>query len=103
MKVMSAMALALALSGPVMASGLSTVEGKVVFEKGQYLLKAGKQTHKLTGLSLQQLRQYEGRSVKVAGEASDNTLEIYKVFTKTENGYEASYDWEVVNQELYAN
>jgi len=39
----------------------------------------------------------------VAGENQENGLEIYKVFVKTENGYEASYDWDVVNQEFYAN
>jgi len=101
MKVMSTMALVLALSSQAMASELSTIEGKVVFQKGQYVLQTSKSSQELSGLSLQALRQYEGRTVKVAGEVSEGSLEIYKVFVKTENGYETSYDWDVVNQELY--
>lgn len=96
-------ALFVALSSQVMASNLETLEGKVTFEKGQYFLMTAKNKHELSGLSLQQLRQYEGRTIKVAGEVSEKQIEIYKLFVKTESGYESSYDWDVVNQELYAD
>jgi len=100
---MTLCALSIAFSSQLMASNLKTVEGKVAFEKGQYFIAAKNSKLALTGLSLQQLRQYEGRSVKVAGDLDNKQLEIYKVFVKADNGYEASYDWEVVNQDLYAD
>jgi len=81
------------------ASEMKLIEGEVQFSQGQYHVAGTK----LIGLSLSELRAYEGKTVKVAGENQENGLEIYKVFVKTENGYEASYDWDVVNQEFYAN
>lgn len=101
--IMTICAVCMAFSAQVFASNLETVEGKVSFEKGQYVLTSEQNTLTLEGLSLTQLRQYEGRTVKVAGEIESGDLEIYKVFVKTENGYESSYDWDVVNQELYAD
>lgn len=88
-----------ALAVSVQASEMKLVEGEVAFEKGQYQV----QGTTLTGLTLNELRQYEGKTVKIAGEANKSGLEIYKVFVKTENGYETSYDWDVVNQEYYLN
>ncbi|GAA6134062.1 hypothetical protein NBRC116188_08510 [Oceaniserpentilla sp. 4NH20-0058] len=100
---MSVCVLLVAFGSQVFASNLETVEGKVAFEKGEYFLTSAKGKHQLQGLSLQQLRHYEGRTVKVAGEVSGTQLEIYKLFVKTKEGYEATYDWDVVNQDLYAD
>ena len=95
--IMAAMTLVLSISA--MASEMTIMEGKVSFDKGQYQID----NVKLTGLSLSELRQYEGHMVKIAGEKTHEHLNIYKVFLKTENGYETSYDWDVVNSEQYEN
>jgi len=91
--------IALAFSIGAMASEMTILEGKVSFDKGQYQID----NVKLTGLSLSELRQYEGQEVKISGEKTHEHLNIYKVFMKTENGYETSYDWDVVNSEQYEN
>ena len=91
--------LALVMAYGAMASEMTMLEGKVAFDKGQYQINGVK----LTGLSLSELRQYEGQTVKMAGEKTQEHLNIYKVFVKTENGYETSYDWDVVNGEQYEN
>lgn len=99
-----AAAASLALSFSATASNLETIEGSVSFVKGDYYLVSDKNTkQRLTGLNRQELRAYEGKNIKVAGETKSDSVEIYKIFVKTENGYEASYDWDVVNQELYNN
>ena len=61
----------------------------------------GNQSIQLSGLSHSQLRHYEDLTVKIAGERNENSMEIYKVFLKTKQGYETSYDWDLVNQDLY--
>ena len=98
MKIITA-ALALAMAAGTMASEMTMLEGKVLFDKGQYQINGVK----LIGLSLTELRQYEGHTVKMAGEQSPEHLDIYRVFVKTENGYETQYDWDVVNSEFYEN
>ncbi|NVK38666.1 MAG: hypothetical protein HWE18_12135 [Gammaproteobacteria bacterium] len=92
-----------ALAAQASAAALTSKEGKIVFSKGEYQLISGEKASKLIGLTNQQLRQYEGRTVKVAVDDTDRGLEVYKVFVKTPDGYEASYDWDVVNQDLYAD
>lgn len=92
-----------ALAAQASASTLTTKEGKVAFSKGEYQLVNAQQASKLIGLSNQQLRHYEGRIVKVAVDETERGLEVYKVFVKTADGYETSYDWDVVNQDLYSN
>jgi len=95
--IMATIALVLSISS--MASEMTMLEGKVLFDKGHYQIN----NVKLTGLSLTELRQYEGHTVKMAGEKTSGNLDIYKVFVKTQNGYETSYDWDVVNNEQYEN
>lgn len=90
-----------ALAAQASASSLKTMEGKVVFSKGEYHLVNSKSTIVLSGLNNAQLRHYEGLEIKAAGELAKNELDVYKVFVKTQTGYEASYDWDVVNQDLY--
>jgi hypothetical protein len=96
-------AILFALAAQASASSLQTVEGKVIFSKGDYHLVNTHKSVELSGLSNQQLRNFEGLEVKAAGELTGKSLEVYKVFVKTESGYEASYDWDVVNQDLYAD
>jgi hypothetical protein len=96
-------AILFALASQASASSMKTMEGKVIFSKGDYHLVNTTQSRELTGLSNTQLRHYEGLTIKAAGEVSDASLEIYKVFVKTDNGYETTYDWDVVNQDLYAD
>ena len=99
MKSLFALLASAVFAASVQASEMKLVEGEVQFSQGEYQVSGTK----LTGLSLNELRAYEGKTVKVAGENTVNGLEIYKVFVKTENGFETSYDWDVVNQEYYAN
>ena len=96
-------AILFALASQASASTLKTMEGKVEFSKGDYHLVNESQSRELTGLSNQQLRHYEGLTIKAAGEMSSESLEIYKIFVKTDSGYDATYDWDVVNQDLYAD
>ena len=96
-------AILFALAAQASASSLKTIEGKVMFSKGDYHLVKGNQSVELSGLSNQQLRNFEGLDIKAAGELTDAGLEVYKVFVKTESGYETSYDWDVVNQDLYTD
>lgn len=96
-------AILFALAAQASASSLKTIEGKVMFSKGDYHLVKDNQSVALSGLSNQQLRNFEGLDIKAAGELTDAGLEVYKVFVKTESGYETSYDWDVVNQDLYAD
>ena len=91
--------LALLFTISAMASEMTMLKGEVIFDKGQYQINGVN----LTGLSLNELRQYEGHTVKIAGEKTHEHLDIYKVFVKTEHGYETSYDWDVVNSEQYEN
>jgi len=81
------------------ASEMIIVEGKVLFNKGQYQINGVK----LIGLSLSELSQYEGQTVEIVGEKTYEHFTINKVFLKTENGYKASFDWDMVNSELYEN
>jgi hypothetical protein len=90
-------------STAAVASDMMTMEGKVVFEQGQYFLKAKDKSVALSGMNMQHLRKYEGKAVKVAGENKPTSLEVYKVFIKQGDTYQASYDWDVVNQDLYSN
>lgn len=99
MKSLFALLASVVFAASVQASEMRLVEGEVQFSQGGYLVSGTK----LTGLSLNELRAYEGKIVKVAGENTVNGLEVYKVFVKTENGFESSYDWDLVNQEYYAN
>lgn len=96
-KLMLASLMACAVS--VQASDLHVVEGVLEFNHGNYHVG----NLELTGLSLNELRHYEGKTVKVAGEKRVGDLEVYKLFVKTSEGYTTSYDWDLVNQELYAN
>ena len=77
------------------------LEGTVVFEKGQYLIQTSDSRQALSGMDLGMLRKFEGKQVKIAGEDKANGLEIYKIFVKENGGYRTSYDWDVVNQDLY--
>lgn len=99
MKSLFAMLASAVFAVSVQASEMKLVEGELQFNQGEYHVAGTK----LTGLSLTELRSYEGKTVKVAGESTAKGLEIYKVFVKTDNGFETSYDWDVVNQEYYAN
>ena len=95
--------LILAFCASSFASDMVTMEGKVVFEQGQYHLQAKDTSIVLSGMNMQHLRKYEGKDVKVAGESKLTSLEVYKVFIKQGDTYQASYDWDVVNQDLYSN
>ena len=90
-------------SAAAAASDMTTMEGKVVFEQGQYFLQSSDKSVALSGMNMQHLRKYEGKDVKVAGDSKLTSLEVYKVFIKQGDTYQASYDWDVVNQDLYSN
>jgi opacity protein-like surface antigen len=90
-------------SAAAVASDMTTMEGKVVFDQGQYHLQAKDKSVALSGMNMQHLRKYEGKDVKIAGESKLTSLEVYKVFIKQGDTYQASYDWDMVNQDLYSN
>jgi len=82
----------------ICASAMTAVEGKMVFEKGQYRVA----DKPVVGLSLTELRKYEDRQVVVEGKSRESgELEIYKISIKTDSGYKTSYDWDVVNETYY--
>ncbi|WP_396587654.1 hypothetical protein [Bermanella sp. R86510] len=82
----------------ICASAMTSIEGKMVFEKGQYYVS----NKPVIGLSLSELRKYEDRQVVVEGKPRESgELEVYKISVKTESGYKTSYDWDVVNETYY--
>lgn len=83
------------------ALDMQVMEGQVKFEMGQYYIQGDEKMMALSGMGLNALRKYEGQTVKVAGEDKGQSLEIYKVFVKKGDTYETSYDWDMVNQDLY--
>lgn len=91
----------LSLSLAVHAVDIQEYEGKLTFEKGAYVLQQSRAKQFLSGLSLAQLRHFEGQQVKIFAHASEQGLEIYKVLRKQGQEYVAAYDWEVVNNDLY--
>lgn len=95
--------LVLSFSASSFASEMTTVEGTVSFDQGQYFVQGKDMRTALSGMDMAQLRAYEGKAVKVAGEQKVQSLDVYKIFVKKGDAYEASYDWEVVNQDLYSN
>lgn len=101
MKALKIGALLSLFSVAAFASDMKVIEGTIQFEKGQYLIKSENSAQPLTGMNMQALRKFEGKQVKVAGEEKAASLEIYKIFVKENGGYRASYDWDVVNQDLY--
>ncbi len=75
-------------------------QGKMVFAQGQYWVNG----ESLSGISLQELRKYEGKTVKLAVEKmADGRLDVYEIFVKTGNKFSRDYDWDVVNQTRYLN
>jgi len=79
---------------------MTSVEGKVVFEKGRYLVSETP----ITGMSLQEMRKYEERQVKIQGvERETGEIEVYKISVKTDDGYRTAYDWDIVDQTYYGS
>lgn len=77
---------------------MTAVEGTVVFDKGRYLVA----DTPVVGMSLQDMRKYEERQVKIQGvERESGEIEVYKISVKTDDGYQTSYDWDVVDQTYY--
>ncbi len=75
-------------------------QGQMVFGQGQYWVNG----QSLSGISLQELRKYEGKTVKLAVEQkADGRLDVYEIFVKTGNKFSRDYDWDVVNQARYLN
>ncbi|EAT12837.1 hypothetical protein RED65_12229 [Oceanobacter sp. RED65] len=77
---------------------MTAVEGKVVFDKGRYLVA----DTPIVGMSLQDMRKYEERQVKIQGvERESGEIEVYKISVKTDTGYQTTYDWDIVDQTYY--
>jgi len=100
-----ALAMTLAATTASATADLSQPEmGTVTFVKGQYQLVGVDKQTPLTGLSMQRLRQFEGQQVKVSGEYRDNgALDIYRLYSKKNDQFVVSYDWETVDADLYNN
>ena len=105
MKLMKSLtAAAVVMTATAAQAEVQVVEGIVTFEKGAYQLETSEHKQALTGLSMNELRAYEGLSVIISGEITDNgKLEVYKVQQSVEGKLTTSYDWELVNNELYEN
>jgi len=97
-------AAAVALAASAAQAEIKVMEGIVTFEKGAYQLATADSKQALAGMKMDELRAYEGLSVIISGEMADNgKLEIYKVQQSVEGQLVTSYDWELVNNELYEN
>ena len=97
---------AIAVSAAAMAAQAETLvmEGIVSFEKGSYQLMTADKQQALSGLSMDELRAFEGLAVTISGELADNgKLEIYKVQQSVAGELVTAYDWDLVNNELYEN
>ena len=100
----SAVLLAGAISASAIAGEVVSQEGIINFSKGTYQLVSADKHTVLTGLSNQDLRGYEGLSVVLTGELTESgALEIYKVQQRKDGALVTSYDWELVNNDLYEN
>ena len=104
MKLMNVMAAAAVLFVGAAHADMVEVEGIIAFDKGNYQLVSVDNTQTLTGLSLDELRAFEGTSVVISGEMTDkNKLEIYKVQQSVQGEMITAYDWDLVDAELYEN
>jgi len=96
--------LALAGTSLVAQADTQVLEGIISFDKGSYQLVATDKQQQLTGLSMDELRAFEGLAVTITGELADNgKLEIYKIQQSVEGELVTAYDWDLVNNELYEN
>lgn len=92
----------------VSASDMTTLEGLVSFDQGNFHLVTSTDRITLTGMSRDELNLYSGKTATITGEThtSENNsavMEVYKIQLEEQGRLITLYDWEVVNNELYEN
>jgi hypothetical protein len=97
-----------ALAAAVNASDMTTIEGRVTFDQGDFHLVTNSDRIILTGLSRDELSFYAGQAAIITGETHRNdgetgAMEVYKIQLEKQGELVTLYDWEVVNNELYEN
>jgi hypothetical protein len=96
------------LATVAMATEMKSLQGKVTFTQGDFLLITENQRIVLTGLSRDELNLYSGQNVMITGEAHNDEgvtemMEVYKIQLEKQGELVTLYDWDVVNNELYEN
>jgi hypothetical protein len=96
------------LATAVNATEMSTIEGLVAFDQGNFHLITETQSITLTGMSRDELNFYTGQKAIITGEAHSDegeadAMEVYKIQLEKRGELVTLYDWEVVNNELYEN
>lgn len=96
------------LATAVNATEMSTIEGLVAFDQGNFHLITETQSITLTGMSRDELNFYTGQKAIITGEAHSDegeadAMEVYKIQLEKQGELVTLYDWEVVNNELYEN
>jgi hypothetical protein len=87
---------------------LTTIQGLVTFDQGNFHLMTATDRITLTGLSRDELNLYSGQAAIISGETHTNednseVMEVYKIQLEKQGQLVTLYDWEVVNNELYEN
>lgn len=97
-----------ALAAAVQATEMTTLEGQVSFQQGDFHLVSENSDMILTGMSRDELNLYSGQATIITGEihrdeGDTDMMEVYKIQLEKQGELVTLYDWEVVNNELYEN
>jgi len=90
------------------ATEMTTLQGQVSFQQGDFHLISDNSNMILTGMSRDELNLYSGQSTIITGEVhrdegDTDMMEVYKIQLEKQGELVTLYDWEVVNNELYEN
>lgn len=96
------------LATAVNATDMTTIEGLVTFDQGDFHLVTATDRIILTGMSRDELSLYSGQAAIITGEAHTDDgeagmMEVYKIQLEKQGQLVTLYDWDVVNKELYEN
>ncbi len=90
------------------ATEMTSIEGIVTFDQGDFYLVSENDNIMLTGMSRDDLNLYSGQATIITGEAHSDEgdvdmMEVYKIQSEKKGQIVTLYDWEIVNNELYEN
>ena len=91
-----------------LATEMTSVEGIMTFDQGDFYLVSENDNIMLTGMNRDELNLYAGLTTIITGEAHSDEgdvdmLEVYKIQSEKKGQIVTLYDWEIVNTELYEN
>ncbi|GEM_PF-2446079 len=95
-------------SAAAFANEMTTIQGTVTFEQGDFHLVSEHSDVILTGMSRDELNLYSGQTTIITGEAHSDDgdadmMEVYKIQLEKAGQLVTLYDWDIVNNELYEN